>query len=99
MAVAEDPFERRYGLGGGDAGTARVKILEQHPVLSHFLDRRTLRQYTGQPVDPQLIDTLLDVAFAAPSKSDYQPASVIRVDAPDKRREIAALVPAMPWVG
>jgi len=74
-----------------------------HPVLddaslSRMLGRRTCRRYLRRDVAPHLIDTLLDVAFAASSKSDYQQASVIIVADDARRQRIAALVPAMPWI-
>jgi nitroreductase len=50
-------------------------------------------------VAPELIDALLDVAFSAPSKSDYQQATVLRVADAENRKAMAALVPSMPWIG
>ena len=69
------------------------------PSLAQVLGRRTCRRYRDQPVETDLIDALLNVAFAASSKSDYQQASVIAVRDPGRRRELAELVPAMPWIG
>jgi nitroreductase len=63
------------------------------------LERRTIRAYAERPVAPELIDALLDIAFSAPSKSDYQQATVLRVADADKRKAMAALVPSMPWIG
>jgi len=42
---------------------------------------------------------LLAAAFSASSKSDFQQASVIRVDERARRDRLAALVPDMPWIG
>jgi nitroreductase len=42
---------------------------------------------------------LLGAAFSASSKSDFQQASVIRVDERARRDRLAALVPDMPWIG
>ena len=41
------------------------------------------------------------MAFSASSKSDYQQASVIKVEDPGRRADLAglAIVPSMPWVG
>lgn len=69
------------------------------PFLARVLGRRTCRRYKDQQVAADLVDALLNVAFATSSKSDYQQASVIVVQDPGRRREIAELVPAMPWVG
>src|SRR2546423_12710876 len=69
------------------------------PVLSRMLARRTHRHYTADPVPENLLDMLLAVALSASSKSDFQQASVIRLIDPEKRGRIAALLPAMPWIG
>ena len=69
------------------------------PFLARVLARRTCRQYKDQGVAADLIDALLNVAFSASSKSDYQQASAIVVQDPELRRRIAELVPAMPWIG
>ena len=69
------------------------------PVLARILRRRTHRRYRPEPVEPSLLDALLDIAFSASSKSDYQQASVIIVENAQTRQALADLVPAMPWVG
>jgi nitroreductase len=70
-----------------------------NPLLARILARRTHRQYRPEPVEPELIDALLHVAFSASAKSDYQQASVVIVRDPERRRRIADLIPAMPWIG
>ena len=97
MSSSENLMQRRYGLAPD--GAALASLLQRHPALAAMMDRRTVRRYTDQSVPPALIDALLDIAFAAPSKSDFQQASVIRVEDATKRSQLAALVPAMPWVG
>jgi len=96
---SQDPVERRYGPGAASAAIAQLNLLDRHPALRTVLERRTIRIYADRPVEPALIDALLDIAFAAPSKSDYQQATVLRVDDAEKRKALAALVPAMPWIG
>lgn len=71
----------------------------EDPFLARVLARRTCRRYNDRPVEPALVDALLNVAFAASSKSDFQQASVIVVRDPERRRAIGELVPAMPWIG
>ena len=41
-------------------------------VLAEMANRRVIRRYTDQPVDPALLETLCAVALSAPSKSDLQ---------------------------
>ena len=74
------------------------KILHDE-AIARILRRRTHRHYSNQPVPADLLDALLNVAFSASSKSDYQQASVIEVQDPGRRRAIAELIPAMPWIG
>ena len=69
------------------------------PWLRQALMRRTHRRYTERPVPEPLFRLLLAAAFSASSKSDYQQASVIRVEDRSLRDQLAALVPDMPWIG
>jgi nitroreductase len=78
--------------------------LKPHPILDdphlvRMLGRRTHRQYRPEPVEPCLVDSLLHLAFCASAKSDFQQASVIVVEDPERRSKIADLVPSMPWIG
>jgi nitroreductase/FMN reductase [NAD(P)H] len=59
---------------------------------------RSHRAFTERPVPPAWLETLLACALSAPSKSDLQQVSVIRVEDPDKRRRVAELVPGLPWL-
>lgn len=67
--------------------------------LHRLLLRRTHRQYAPRPVPEGLVALLTAAALSASSKSDFQQASIIRVLDPDKRTALAALIPAMPWIG
>ena len=69
------------------------------PWLRQALMRRTHRRYADRPVPEPLLRLLLAAAFSASSKSDYQHASVIRVEDCSLREQLAALVPNMPWIG
>lgn len=64
-----------------------------------MLQRRTVRSYADRPVPEELIDLLLAVAFSASSKSDFQQASVIKIENAETRAAIASHFPAMPWIG
>src|SRR5262245_6477511 len=70
-----------------------------HPAIARILGRRTIRRYTVQPIDPELIDVLIAAALSASSKSDFQQASIIKVEDPAKRQAIGSFFPAMPWIG
>jgi FMN reductase [NAD(P)H] len=84
----------RFGFDvdlGGDA--------PDHPWLRQVLLRRTQRRYDTRPVPESVLRLVLAAAFSASSKSDFQQASVIRVEDRDRRGRLAALIPDMPWVG
>ena len=67
--------------------------------LRQVLMRRTHRRYAERPVPEPLLRLLLATAFSASSKSDFQQASVIRVEDRHRRDRLAALIPDMPWIG
>ncbi len=82
---------------GDDAGLAQE--VPEVPWLRQVLIRRTHRRYADRPVPGPLLRLLLAAAFSASSKSDFQQASVIRVEERARRDRLAALVPDMPWIG
>ncbi|MFC7738369.1 nitroreductase family protein [Roseomonas sp. GCM10028921] len=67
-------------------------------VLAAMADRRVMRRYTDQPVDPALLETLCAVALAAPSKSDLQQADIIIISDKAQRDRLHALIPDNPWI-
>ena len=86
-------IERRYG-----------ERLEPPAELAHAdalaaLDERSVcRSYRGDPVPPALLRLLCATALAAPTKSDLQQATIIRVADPAKRGAICDLLPRSPWL-
>ena len=94
MATVVEALESRFG----DEVEAADEIFSD-PELIRLLGRRTCREYGPAQVSSDLVDALLRVAFSASSKSDYQQASVIKVEDPGRRADLAALVPSMPWIG
>src|SRR5262245_20474640 len=69
------------------------------PEIARILGRRTIRRYTARPVEPQLTEVLIAAALSASSKSDFQQASIIKVNDPAKRQAVGSLFPSMPWIG
>ena len=59
---------------------------------------RSHREFTDEPIKAGWIETLLACALSAPSKSDLQQVSVIRVQDEAKRKGVAALVPTLDWL-
>lgn len=72
---------------------------EDNAWIKQVLLRRTHRRYSDRPVPESLVRLILAAAFSASSKSDFQQASVIRVDDRAQRDRLVALVPDMPWIG
>jgi nitroreductase len=85
-----DRFGEEIDLGGE---------VEEIPFLRQVLTRRTHRSYAPRPVPEPLVRLLTATALSASSKSDFQQATILRVTDPQKRAALAALVPAMPWIG
>jgi FMN reductase [NAD(P)H] len=89
-----DELTARFGydldLGG---------VADDNPWIRQVLLRRTQRRYSDKPVPESLVRLILAVAFSASSKSDYQQATVIRVEDRAQRDKLAALIPDMPWIG
>src|SRR5271157_4102720 len=82
---------------GDETGVPRD--VPELPWLRQVLLRRTHRRYADRPIAEPLLRLLLAAAFSASSKSDFQQASVIRVQDRLRRDRLAALVPDMPWIG
>lgn len=66
--------------------------------LVHAAAHHSDRAFADRPVPDAWIETLLACALSAPSKSDLQQVSVIRVEDPGKRAAVAALVPSLDWL-
>src|SRR6202140_3868713 len=73
--------------------------VEDNAWIKQVLLRRTQRRYSDRPVPESVVRLILTAAFSASSKSDYQQASVIRVEDRGQRDRLAALIPDMPWIG
>jgi nitroreductase len=89
-----DELTARFGYDlylGGD--------VEDNAWIKQVLLRRTHRRYSDKPVPDPMLRLILAAAFSASSKSDFQQASVIRVDDRGQRDKLAALIPDMPWIG
>lgn len=85
----------RYGiipdrLPAGDAAVADA--------LATLIGRRTCRAYTDAPVAAADLPLLLAAAQSAPTKSNLQQYSIVRVSDPGLRQRIGGLAPTMPWI-
>lgn len=69
------------------------KNVDQNPVLENILARKSVRQYTSRPVEPEKIDLLLRAGMAAPSGSDKRPWSFVVVQDRSRLDSMAARLP------
>lgn len=60
------------------------KQYAQNPAIENILTRRSIRSYTGQDVEPEKIEAILEAGMAAPSGKNGQPWDFIVLT----RREI-----------
>ena len=82
--------QRRYG----EAIRARV----ESEALARLNERSVCRRYRRDPVPEEIVSLLCATALAAPTKSDLQQASIVRVADAAKRAAICALLPGSPWL-
>src|SRR5687768_15949545 len=66
--------------------------------LAALNERSVCRRYRRDPVPEVVVRLLCATALAAPTKSDLQQATLIRVADPAKRAAITALCPGSPWL-
>jgi FMN reductase [NAD(P)H] len=89
-----DTIERRFGDGGpsGDG-------VSENDLIHRVLSRKTVRRYSDAVPSDDLLDLLVAAALSSSAKSDFQQASILRVQDPAQRASIGGLFPAMPWIG
>lgn len=93
---------RRYG-GGRSPNFPGSDLLGSVPdshldALAALNERSVCRRYRPDPVPEALVQLLLATALAAPTKSDLQQATIVRIADPAKRAAIASLLPGSPWL-
>jgi len=92
-ASLADLIEARFGLA-----TQAGRGLPAEGTLAAMLSRRVCRSYADTAVGEDLMQLLFAAAFSAPSKSDLQQASVVRVVDPLKRATLQGWLASMPWI-
>ena len=92
-ASLADLVEARFGLPAQGVGE-----LPAQGTLAAMLGRRVCRNYAERPVGEDLMQLLFAAAFSAPSKSDLQQASVVRVVDAAKRATLQGWLASMPWI-
>ncbi|WP_142415329.1 NADPH-dependent oxidoreductase [Hathewaya massiliensis] len=67
-------------------------------VVEVMKDHRSIRSYLDKEVSEEIIDTLIEVAQAAPNSINGQQLSVIVVKDKEKRKKISELSGNQPWI-
>jgi 5,6-dimethylbenzimidazole synthase len=70
----------------------RYSDAERAAVYRAIYERRDMRHFLPDPVDPEVLSRLLDAAHHAPSVGFMQPWRFVRITCPDLRNAIHALV-------
>jgi nitroreductase len=83
----------RYGSSTFESSEVPI-----NKTLDDILDHRTCRRFSDEPVNDSLLNTLLAVAFSAPSKSDLQQRSVIVIRDEEKKRRISEYSEGIGWL-
>jgi FMN reductase [NAD(P)H] len=66
--------------------------------LAALNERSVCRRYRPDPVPEEIVRLLCATALAAPTKSDLQQATLVRLADPAKRTAVCALLPGSPWL-
>jgi nitroreductase len=66
--------------------------------LAALNERSVCRRYRPDPVPEALVQLLCATALAAPTKSDLQQATIVRLADPAKRAAVCSLLPGSPWL-
>ena len=69
-----------------------------NPVMDLQLEHRSIRKYTGEPIVPELLESLIVAAQAAASSSFIQSYSLVQVNDAGNRSAIATLAGGQAWV-
>jgi nitroreductase/FMN reductase [NAD(P)H] len=85
--------QRRFG-----AAVEPFAELANLDALAALNERSVCRRYRREPLPEELVRTLCATALAAPTKSDLQQATIIRLADPAKRAAVCALLPGSPWL-
>ena len=85
--------QRRYG-----AALDVPSGLPQLDALAALNERSVCRRYRPDPVPEALVQLLCATALAAPTKSDLQQATIVRLADPARRAAVCALLPGSPWL-
>lgn len=87
-----DAIQRRFGTA------PTIADLPGLEALAALNERSVCRRYRRDPVPDEVVRLLCATALAAPTKSDLQQATIVRLADPAKRAAVCALLPDSPWL-
>jgi nitroreductase len=76
----------------------RMPELPHLEALAELNERSVCRSYREYPVPEDVVRLLCATALSAPTKSDLQQATIIRLADPASRAALCALLPRSPWL-
>ena len=91
---AEELYRKRFGLAP-EGGSFESPDLPD--AVSGILSRASVRRFTDEAVPEGLVTMLLACAQSAPSKSNLQQYSILRLSDPGKREKLRALLGRTGW--
>jgi len=94
-------LSRRFGLGSEPESSwfsSSGALTPNLDALAALNERSVCRSYKPDPIPEPLFQLLCATALAAPTKSDLQQATLIRVKDSAKRAKICATLPRSPWL-
>ena len=80
--------EVRVPLEGYDRPKTAEMLSRAEAVLSSLQTRRTIRDFSSEPVPRDVIETCIKAAGTAPSGANQQPWHFVAISAPDAKRRI-----------
>ncbi len=86
-------LEARYGQAFGGLGVQAARQAGAHwnPVLDTLLDHRSVRNFLSRPLPLGALQVVVAAAQSAPSSSNMQAWSVVAVELPERKAELAQL--------
>ncbi len=88
-------LKQRFGQGVPDEiGDDQIEKLPEQWV--QMAGRGSCRNFTGEPVPPQIIETLCALSLCAPTKSDLQQRDIVVVDGETPRKKLHQMLTSGP---
>ncbi len=66
--------------------------------MQRLCQHRSIRRFLDQPIEPGVIETIIQAGQAASTSHHVQAYTIIQVNRPDLRKQIADLAGPQPWV-